>query len=93
MTAAALLFSVAIGAFVTSKLVLIKELGLGTALAVLIDASVIRGLLVRSLMELLGKWNWWLPRWLDKRLPNVSLEGLPEPPGAQPEPEPVPVGV
>ena len=62
MTAAALLFSVAIGAFVTSKLVFIKELGLGTALAVLIDASVIRGLLVPSLMEILGTWNWWAPR-------------------------------
>jgi hypothetical protein len=49
------------GAFVTLKLVFIKELGLGTALAVLIDASVIRGLLVPSLMELLGKWNWWAP--------------------------------
>jgi uncharacterized membrane protein YdfJ with MMPL/SSD domain len=62
VTAAALLFAVAIGAFVTSKLVFIKELGLGTALAVLIDASVIRGLLVPSLMELLGRWNWWSPR-------------------------------
>lgn len=61
VTAAALLFSVAIGAFVTSKLVFIKELGLGTALAVLIDASIVRGLLVPSLMELLGKWNWWAP--------------------------------
>ena len=61
MTAAALLFSVAIGAFVTSKLVFIKELGLGTALAVLIDASFVRGLLVPSLMELLGKWNRWAP--------------------------------
>jgi RND superfamily putative drug exporter len=61
VTAAALLFAVAIGAFATSKLVFIKELGLGTALAVLIDASVIRGLLVPSLMELLGKWNWWAP--------------------------------
>jgi RND superfamily putative drug exporter len=61
VTAAALLFSVAIGAFVTSKLVFIKELGLGTALAVLIDASVVRGLLVPSLMQLLGRWNWWAP--------------------------------
>jgi RND superfamily putative drug exporter len=61
VTAAALLFSVAIGAFVTSKLVFIKELGLGIALAVLIDAFVIRGLLVPSLMALLGKWNWWAP--------------------------------
>ena len=61
VTAAALLFSVAIGAFVSSKLVFIKELGLGTALAVLIDASLVRGLLVPSLMGLLGEWNWWAP--------------------------------
>jgi uncharacterized membrane protein YdfJ with MMPL/SSD domain len=61
ITAAAVLFSVAIGAFATSKLVFIKELGLGTALAVLIDASIIRALLVPSLMELLGSWNWWAP--------------------------------
>ena len=67
VTAAALLFSVAIGAFVTSRLVFIKELGLGTALAVLIDASVIRGLLVPSLMEVLGKWNWWAPGLLRRR--------------------------
>jgi uncharacterized membrane protein YdfJ with MMPL/SSD domain len=72
VTAAALLFSVAIGAFVTSKLVFIKELGLGTALAVLIDASVIRGLLVPSLMELLGKWNWWAPRFLRRLYARTS---------------------
>jgi RND superfamily putative drug exporter len=64
VTAAALLFSVAIGAFVTSNLIFIKELGLGIALAVLIDAFLIRGLLVPSLMALLGKWNWWAPRFL-----------------------------
>jgi RND superfamily putative drug exporter len=61
VTAAALLFAVAIGAFATSKLVFIKELGVGTALAVLIDASIIRALLVPSLMELLGSANWWAP--------------------------------
>jgi uncharacterized membrane protein YdfJ with MMPL/SSD domain len=61
VTAAALLFAVAIGAFATSELVFIKELGLGAAIAVLIDASIIRALLVPSLMELLGKWNWWAP--------------------------------
>jgi RND superfamily putative drug exporter len=61
VTAAALLFAVAIGAFVTSKIVFIKELGLGAALAVLLDASVIRGLLVPSLMKLLGERNWWAP--------------------------------
>jgi uncharacterized membrane protein YdfJ with MMPL/SSD domain len=61
VTAAALLFCIAIGAFVTSQIIFIKELGLGTAVAVLIDATIIRALLVPSLMELLGKWNWWAP--------------------------------
>jgi RND superfamily putative drug exporter len=62
VTAAALLFSIAIGAFVTSQMIFIKELGFGTAIAVLIDASIIRSLLVPSLMEMLGRWNWWAPR-------------------------------
>jgi RND superfamily putative drug exporter len=50
------------GAFATSQIIFIKENGVGTALAVLIDASIIRALLVPSLMELLGKWNWWAPK-------------------------------
>lgn len=62
VTAAALLFAIAIGAFATSRITLIKELGVGTALAVLIDATIIRALLVPSLMGLLGRWNWWAPR-------------------------------
>jgi RND superfamily putative drug exporter len=78
VTAAALLFSVAIGAFVTSNLVFIKELGLGIALAVLIDAFVIRALLVPSLMALLGKWNWWAPSPL-RRLYERSSPGAPDP--------------
>jgi uncharacterized membrane protein YdfJ with MMPL/SSD domain len=61
-TAAAVLFAVAIGAFVTSEMIFIKQLGVGTALAVLIDATIIRALLVPSLMEMLGKWNWWAPK-------------------------------
>ena len=69
VTAAALLFAVAIGAFATSRVLLIKELGVGTALAVLIDATIIRALLVPSLMALLGKWNWWAPAPL-RRLHN-----------------------
>jgi uncharacterized membrane protein YdfJ with MMPL/SSD domain len=81
VTAAALLFSVAIGAFVTSEMIFIKELGLGTALAVLIDATIVRALLVPSLMELLGEWNWWAPRPL-KRLHDrlgLSESEAPEP--------------
>jgi RND superfamily putative drug exporter len=61
VTAAAVLFSVAIGAFATSQIIFIKELGVGTAIAVLIDATIIRALLVPSLMRLLGRWNWWAP--------------------------------
>ena len=61
VTAAALLFAVAMGAFATSQIIFIKENGVGTALAVLIDATIVRALLVPSLMELLGKWNWWAP--------------------------------
>jgi uncharacterized membrane protein YdfJ with MMPL/SSD domain len=62
VTAAAVLFAIAIGAFATSQIIFIKENGVGTALAVLIDASLIRALLVPSLMELLGHWNWWAPK-------------------------------
>lgn len=61
VTAAALLFAIALGAFATSQIVFIKELGLGTALAVLIDATLVRALLVPSLMAMLGRWNWWSP--------------------------------
>ena len=77
VTAAAVLFAVAIGAFATSKLVFIKELGVGTALAVLIDASIIRALLVPSLMELLGPWNWWGPKPLRRLHDRIGLrEGM-----------------
>ena len=73
ITAAAVLFAVAIGAFATSKLVFIKELGLGVALAVLIDATIIRALLVPSLMELLGRWNWWAPKPLRRLHDRIGL--------------------
>jgi uncharacterized membrane protein YdfJ with MMPL/SSD domain len=79
VTAAALLFAIAIGAFATSQIIFIKENGVGTALAVLIDASIIRALLVPSLMELLGHWNWWAPRPLRRLHSRFGLgETLPE---------------
>jgi uncharacterized membrane protein YdfJ with MMPL/SSD domain len=86
VTAAALLFAVAMGAFATSQIIFIKENGVGTALAVLIDATIIRALLVPSLMELLGKWNWWAPaplRKLHERF-GVSETGAPKPEAAAP---------
>jgi uncharacterized membrane protein YdfJ with MMPL/SSD domain len=73
VTAAAFWFAVAIGAFATSQLVFIKELGVGTALAVLIDASIIRALLVPSLMVLLGSANWWAPRPLRRLYDRMGL--------------------
>jgi RND superfamily putative drug exporter len=86
VTAAAILFAVAIGAFATSKLVFIKELGLGTALAVLIDATIVRALLVPSLMALLGSWNWWAPRPLRRLHDRIGLRE--SGPRALPTPDP-----
>ena len=79
VTAAALLFAIAIGAFATSQIIFIKENGIGTALAVLIDASLIRALLVPSLMELLGRWNWWAPRPLRRLHYRFGLSESTEP--------------
>ena len=73
VTYAALLFCIAIGAFATSEVVFIKQLGVGTALAVLIDAFLVRALLVPSLMVLLGKWNWWAPRPLARLHARLGL--------------------
>jgi putative drug exporter of the RND superfamily len=50
-----------------------KQIGLGLAVAILIDATVVRLVLVPAVMELLGKANWWLPGWLDRLLPRTSL--------------------
>ena len=61
VTAAALLFAVAFGAFLTSQIVITKELGLASAAGVLIDAAIIRALLVPAAMRLLGRWSWWAP--------------------------------
>jgi uncharacterized membrane protein YdfJ with MMPL/SSD domain len=79
VTAAALLFCVAIGAFATSEIIFIKEVGLGTAAAVLIDATIVRALLVPSLMELLGDWNWWSPRPLRRLHRRIGLSESPAP--------------
>jgi RND superfamily putative drug exporter len=72
ITSAALVMMTVFGAFAFARLVVIKEIGLGLALAVLVDATLIRALLVPATMRLLGRWNWWLP-----------LRGFPE--AAQPE--------
>jgi RND superfamily putative drug exporter len=73
ITAAALLFCVAVGAFVTSDIFFIKQFGLGTALAVAIDATFIRALLVPALMGLLGERTWWAPRPLRRLHARIGL--------------------
>jgi RND superfamily putative drug exporter len=84
VTAAAVLFAVAMAAFASSQIVFIKELGLGTALAVLIDASVIRALLVPSLMALLGDLNWWAPAPLRRLHQRIGLSDSAPPPARPP---------
>ena len=73
VTFAALLMMIAIGCFVTSKMIFIKQLGFGTAIAVGIDATIVRALLVPALMRLLGDWNWWAPRPLARLYRRVGF--------------------
>jgi uncharacterized membrane protein YdfJ with MMPL/SSD domain len=73
VTAAALLFCVAIGAFATSHIFFIKQLGVGAALAVAIDATVVRALLVPAIMGRLGEWTWWAPRPLRRLHRRIGL--------------------
>lgn len=73
VTAAALLFCVAIGALVTSNLFFTKQLGLGAALAVAVDASIVRALLVPAVMALMGDWNWWAPAPLKRLHRRIGL--------------------
>jgi RND superfamily putative drug exporter len=63
ITNAALLFVIVAGAFIFTSIVITKEIGLGMTVAVLVDAAIIRTLLVPATMRLLGRWNWWLPGW------------------------------
>lgn len=90
ITGAAAIMVVVFGAFILSSILLMKELGFALAAAVLIDATIVRIILVPATMRLMGEWNWWLPGWLDRILPRVVLEReIPEP-VAEPEREPVP---
>jgi RND superfamily putative drug exporter len=75
ITAAALIMFCVFGAFVLGDDRSLKLFGLGLALAVLIDATVVRMLLVPATMELLGDRNWWFPAWLDRILPSIAVEG------------------
>ena len=75
ITAAALIMVVVFGSFMLEDLRTVKLFGLGLASAILIDASLVRMLLVPATMQLLGDRNWWIPKWLDKILPHLNVEG------------------
>ncbi|HEX7275787.1 MAG TPA: MMPL family transporter [Acidimicrobiales bacterium] len=75
ITAAAAIMVFVFGVFIFDPNVFIKQIGLGLTTAVLVDATIVRMVLVPATMELLGNANWWMPRWLDKLLPEVHIEG------------------
>ena len=72
VTAAAAVMIAVFAIFATLSAVIFKEFGVGLAVAVLIDATIIRGVLLPAGMTLLGDWNWYLPRWLDW-LPRIAI--------------------
>ena len=78
ITAAAAIMVFVFGAFLLENDRTFKLFGVGLASAILLDATIVRMLLVPATMELLGDRNWWLPRWLDRILPNIDVEGTPD---------------
>jgi RND superfamily putative drug exporter len=97
ITAAAAIMVFVFGSFILENDRVVKLMGTGLATAILLDATIVRMLLVPATMELLGDRNWWLPRWLDRILPNIDVEGHAEPvvedePEPEGEVEPAPVG-
>jgi anti-anti-sigma factor len=89
VTAAAVVMVGVFGIFATLSMIDFKMMGVGLATAVLIDATIIRAVLLPASMKLLGDWNWYLPRWLEW-LPQVAPEQPAGAPAAEPEPEPEP---
>ncbi|MGM9319885.1 MMPL family transporter [Deinococcus aquaticus] len=74
ITSAAIIMFIVFTAFIFGRVVASKSIGLGLAVAVALDATLVRLILVPAFLKLAGKWNWWLPAWLDRRLPHIRLE-------------------
>jgi RND superfamily putative drug exporter len=75
ISSAALIMTAVFAVFILTGLPSIQQLGLGTAIAIALDATLVRLILVPAAMQLLGDWNWWLPGWLDRLLPHLDVEG------------------
>jgi putative drug exporter of the RND superfamily len=84
ITSAALIMTVVFLSFVANPSPLVKMMGLGLATAIVVDATIVRMVLVPAAMALMGRANWWLPRWLDCRLPHVSTEAAEVPQQREP---------
>jgi len=74
ISSAALIMTAVFAVFVLTGVPSIKELGLGSAIAIALDATLVRLILVPAAMKLMGRWNWWMPSWLDRALPDLSFE-------------------
>jgi RND superfamily putative drug exporter len=74
VTSAAVVMVAVFAIFVSLRTLDIKQMGFGLAAAILIDSTVVRGVLLPAVMKLLGEWNWYLPRWLEW-LPRLDAEG------------------
>jgi uncharacterized membrane protein YdfJ with MMPL/SSD domain len=88
ISSAALIMTSVFAVFVLTGVPSVKELGVGCAVAIALDATLVRLILVPAAMKLMGDWNWWIPAWLDRLLPNFSFEGGEPKPPAPAEPEP-----
>jgi RND superfamily putative drug exporter len=75
ISSAALIMIAVFGAFVAGNDAMTKMFGLGLATAIAVDATIVRLVLVPATMKLLGNANWWLPSWIDRRLPRVAVDG------------------
>ncbi len=75
ISSAALIMVAVFGVFAGTGVPSVKEIGFGLAVAIALDATLVRLVLVPATMELMGKWNWWLPRPLERALPHVGFEG------------------
>jgi uncharacterized membrane protein YdfJ with MMPL/SSD domain len=82
ISSAALIMACVFAVFVLTGVPSIKELGLGSAIAISLDATLVRLILVPAAMKLLGDWNWWMPSWLDRLLPDLSFESAAHEPAA-----------
>jgi RND superfamily putative drug exporter len=84
ITAAAMIMIVVFGSFAFTGVLVIKEIGFGLAVAVAVDATLVRVVLVPASMKILGKWNWWMPKFLDKVIPEIDEGGLGDEPHVAP---------